>query len=197
MVRIRFVEFLVFDGKNKEVIMTQELNRFLSMWKRSIYRFDKVLNGLTDEALRSIPIPSDSNFLGNRVGEIMIDTLIRHLVIAESHWFKTLASVNDGDIIPKPESIVANAELNKDNAAEFYVNEITKSLPYIENLTDEQLIKKVKWDNNTFTVMGFLWAISNHHTYHLGQIDLLLRQNNITPLDIFDPKSLGEGGVIG
>ena len=176
--------------------MDTELQRFIALWERSIYRFDKVLAGLTDTALRSIPVPSSANFLGNRVGEIMIDTLIRHLVVAERHWFTTLATIEDGQEIPKPEGIVANADLTAATAARYYVDEITKVLPLIKGLSPEQLRKKVQWAGNTFTVMGFLWAIMTHHTYHLGQIDLLLRQNNILPMDIFDARALGAEGLI-
>ncbi len=32
-----------------------------------------------------------------------------------------------------------------------------------------------------FTVEGFLWALYGHHCYHFGQIDLLMRQQDVTP----------------
>lgn len=171
--------------------MTKEFARFISIWEKSIYRFDKILSQVTDAAYRDIPVPSDANFLGKRVGEIMIDTLVRHLVVAERHWLRTLVTIEDGQAIPKPESIVANADLDAASAGKFYKAEITAATEVLKTISPDQLEKHVKWDNNTFTIMGFLWNILSHHTYHLGQIDLIMRQNNILPLDIFNPEALG------
>jgi uncharacterized damage-inducible protein DinB len=32
-----------------------------------------------------------------------------------------------------------------------------------------------------FTVEGFLWALYGHHCYHFGHVDLLMRQQDVTP----------------
>lgn len=177
--------------------MEQEFSRFLNMWGCSMHRFGKIINQSTESSYRNVPIKTTTNFLGDRVGEIMIDTLVRHLVVAERHWFKSLAKIEDGATIPKPEGIVANADLTYQNAAQFYIDEVGNAFKDLKNINIAQLEKKIKWSGNTFTVMGFLWAIFTHHTYHLGQIDLLLRQHEIYPLDIFDPKALGSEGVLG
>ncbi len=177
--------------------MTPEFNRFLMMWERSIHRFGVIVSQVTEEALRNIPVKSDANFLGNRVGEIMIDTLVRHLVVAERHWLRIVVDCEDGAEVPKPESIVANAELTHENAAEFYQQEIRAAFAELKKMTPQQLEKKLVWDNNTYTVMGFLWTVLSHHTYHLGQIDLLMRQNGIYPVDILSPQAMGPVELVG
>ena len=177
--------------------MTSEFNRFLMMWERSMHRFGVIVSQVTEEAYRNIPVKSDANFLGKRVGEIMIDTLVRHLVVAERHWLRTVVSCEDGAEVPKPESIMANAELTHENAAAYYQQEIGAAFEVLKTMAPEQLGKKLVWDNNTYTVMGFLWTVLSHHTYHLGQIDLLMRQHGIYPVDILSPQAMGPVALVG
>jgi len=174
-----------------------EFDRFLMMWERSIHRFGEILGQVTEEAYRTVPIPGDTNYLGDRVGEIMIDTLVRHLVVAERHWFRFVLDCEEGAPIPKPEGIVARAELSHDVAGEFYQKEIGAALESLKGIDRSQLDKTVTWDGCTYTVMGFLWTILSHHTYHLGQIDLLMRQQGIYPHDVLSLDALGQVPLIG
>lgn len=174
-----------------------EFERFLMMWDRSIHRFETIIGQVTQEAYRQVPVPGDANYLGDRVGEIMIDTLVRHLVVAERHWFRFVLDCADGASIPKPEGIVAAAELNHDEAGDFYRKEVGAAFADLKKIDRRQLEKTVSWGGGTYTVMGFLWTILSHHTYHLGQIDLLMRQQGIYPHDILSLEALGQVPLIG
>ncbi len=174
-----------------------EFDRFLMMWDRSMHRFEKIIGQVTDDAYRAIPVAGDSNYLGNRVGEIMIDTLVRHLVVAERHWFRFVLNAEDGAEVPKPESIVAKAELTHESAGTFYREEVGAAFDALKGIQQEQLSKTVTWDGSRYTVMGFLWTVLTHHTYHLGQIDLLMRQEGIYPHDILSKTAMGPVDLIG
>lgn len=62
----------------------------------------------------------------------------------------------------------------------------------------ENAIKELEIDDNnplqrietiiseTYTVMGFLWITFGHHSYHLGQVDMLMRQNGIYPAEYME-----------
>ena len=174
-----------------------EFERFLMMWERSMHRFEVILGQVTEAAYRAVPVPGDTNYLGDRVGEIMIDTLVRHLVVAERHWFRFVLDCEEGAAIPKPEGIVARAELKHDEAGAFYRQEVGAAFAELKRIDRRQLEKRVSWDGSVYTVMGFLRTILSHHTYHLGQIDLLMRQQGIYPHDILSQTALGPVELIG
>ena len=174
-----------------------EFERFLMMWERSMHRFEVILEQVTEEAYRTVPIPGDTNYLGNRVGEIMIDTLVRHLVVAERHWFRFVLDCEEGAVVPKPEGIVARAELKAEEAGAYYRREVGAAFAELKKINPAQLEKTLAWEGSVYTVMGFLWTILTHHTYHLGQIDLLMRQQGIYPRDILSQEALGQVELIG
>ncbi|MHA3069905.1 DinB family protein [Acinetobacter sp. ANC 3789] len=75
--------------------------------------------------------------------------------------------------------------------------EIEAALNELKTIKPEQLHKTVSWDGCTYTVMRFLWMTLTHHTYHLGQIDLLMRQQRIYPYDVLSTDALGTVELIG
>lgn len=174
-----------------------EFERFLMMWERSMHRLEVILGQVTEEAYRAVPVPGDTNYLGDRVGEIMIDTLVRHLVVAERHWFRFVLDCEEGASIPKPEGIVAKVELKAAEAGAYYRKEVGTAFAQLRQMDPRQLEKRVIWDGSTYTVMGFLWTILTHHTYHLGQLDLLMRQQGIYPHDVLSVEALGQVELIG
>jgi uncharacterized damage-inducible protein DinB len=51
--------------------------------------------------------------------------------------------------------------------------------------TDEQLSKKITWTGREWTIMEFLWAIYSHRSYHLGNMDIYLREADEKAPDFF------------
>lgn len=49
----------------------------------------------------------------------------------------------------------------------------------------ETLAKKIQWTGRDWTVMGFLWGIYSHRSYHLGNIDILMREADEDAPDFF------------
>src|SRR5690606_41992406 len=113
-----------------------------------------------------------------------IGGLIRHFVLAEIHWFQAMKDGKSGLAIPKPvkapllENIADGQEL-----VEKYKEVVTKGFEILKTYTEEDLNKTVSFMGRTYTLMAFLWITFGHHSYHLGQVDMLMRQNNIYPVE--------------
>lgn len=53
-------------------------------------------------------------------------------------------------------------------------------------LSAGQLAKHVVWVGRTWTVMGFLWAAYAHRAFHIGNIDIYLRQADVVAPEFFE-----------
>ena len=82
--------------------MSSELQRFLNLFDQLMEQTFAYLKRVDTPAYASVPVDSDVMFLGTRVSKINIGGLVRHLILAEPHWFESLSSISDGDIIPLP-----------------------------------------------------------------------------------------------
>lgn len=61
-----------------------------------------------------------------------------------------------------------------------------KGVSVLNSYNKLDLEKHVSFFNRKYTGMGFLWIIFGHHSYHLGQIDMIMRQNNINPTEYME-----------
>jgi len=48
-----------------------------------------------------------------------------------------------------------------------------------------KLATNIQWVDRDWTVMGFLWGIYSHRSYHLGNIDIYLREADEQAPDFF------------
>ena len=53
-------------------------------------------------------------------------------------------------------------------------------------LSQAQLDKRVVWVGRTWTVMGFLWGAYAHRAFHIGNIDIYLRQADVVAPEFFE-----------
>ena len=72
----------------------------------------------------------------------------------------------------------------------FFAQQSIHTVDYLNMLKEEQwnaippdlavsdLEKEFSFVGRRYTGMGILWAMFGHHAYHLGQLDLLMRQLN-------------------
>ena len=161
-----------------------EFKRFKSLFiQQSIHTVD-YLNMLKDEHWSAIPHDSNALFLGTRVNKITIGALVRHFIIAEQHWIKAVGTMPDGSAIPTP----GNSELldkikDGKELIESYLSAHEQNRQTLSNLTVSDLEKEFTFVGRRYTGMGILWAMFGHHAYHLGQLDLLMRQ-----LDFIAPE---------
>jgi uncharacterized damage-inducible protein DinB len=160
----------------------REIDRFLSLFDQLIEQTLAFVRRINNNAYSAIPVDTDVLFLGTRVNKITIGALLRHLILAETHWFKTLPSLEENAVIPFPQNAsllegIQDGQPLLDTYRSTYAN----SRQLLSSLSFSELNKQVSFAGRHYTVMGFLWTILGHHSFHLGQIDLILRQQNITP----------------
>ncbi|HET9112792.1 MAG TPA: DinB family protein [Burkholderiales bacterium] len=154
-----------------------ELERFISLFNQEVVHTFDYLAMLDDAHWSAIPKDSDALFLGSRVNKITIGALTRHLMNAESHWLGQIAPLASGSAMPLPGS----AGTAQEAAAgpwliDAYKTAHAGNLDKLQALTPVVLEKEILFTGRRYTGIGFLWSILGHHAYHLGQIDLLMRQ---------------------
>ncbi|MBC8084512.1 MAG: DinB family protein [Hymenobacter sp.] len=157
-----------------------ELDRFIALHDQQVQQMADFVGTISHEIYAAIPVDSPALFLGSRVKKITIGGLVRHLILAEAHWFAAVKTAADGDTIPLPqnaallEGVPDGGPLLDKYAATYAV-----SLERLRSLTAADLTKRIVFVGRQYTVMGFLWTVLGHHGFHLGQLDLLLRQQGI------------------
>lgn len=165
----------------------EEFQRFLNIHEQMYLQTLDLLKDAPDEIYDAVPIDNASMFLGVRVNKINIGSLIRHFILAEIHWFKAMKEGESGLVIPKPENAallegIPNGKQLTDRYKEVY----EEGKVILETYTEEDINKQVTFMGRTYSVMGFLWITFGHHSYHLGQIDMLIRQNDILPIEYME-----------
>lgn len=137
------------------------------------------LKEVRESQFQFVPVESDANYLGNRVRSITIENVLRHILIAEAHWFEVLSNPQFTEEISFPPNVVSDSKFSLDDAEMFYKKQVLPQLERVKDLEDCELERIVEFNHHKYSKMGFLWTMLTHQTYHLGQIDLLMRQQNI------------------
>ncbi|MHB1677029.1 MAG: DinB family protein [Sulfuriferula sp.] len=154
-----------------------ELERFISLFNQEIVHTYDYLGMVKDEQWSAIPCDSEALFLGTRVNKITIGALTRHLMHAESHWLGQIGPLPAGATMPLPgKSATPEDVVDGSWLIEAYKVAQAGNLEKLHALTPVVLGKEIVFTGRRYTGIGFLWSILGHHAYHLGQIDLLMRQ---------------------
>ena len=61
-----------------------------------------------------------------------------------------------------------------------------RALSGLASFSNERLSTEFTFVARHFTVMGLLWMVLSHHGFHLGQVDLLMRQNGLQPIEFLE-----------
>lgn len=164
-----------------------ERDRFRSLFDQQVRHTWETCEPLTPEQWNVVPVDSDANYLGVRVNRITVAALLRHICLVESSWFEALPRLSEGEAMPPPggmdalDGIPGGRELL---AAYRELHE--RGLANVAAYDESTLRRSFSFVGRRFTVAGFLWAAYGHHCYHLGQIDLLMRQQNVMPPEFLE-----------
>lgn len=159
-----------------------EFHRFLNIHEQLYLQTLNLLKDVEDDIFDQIPMDTEAMYLGVRVNRITIGGLIRHFVLAEIHWFKAMKEGKNGLVIPKPDNASLLEHISDGKALmEKYKAVFEEGKSILNSYTEDDLNKTVTFMGRSYTVMGFLWVSFGHHSYHLGQVDMLMRQHNIYP----------------
>lgn len=169
-----------------------ELKRFISLFDQQVIHTFDYLDMLRDTQWNAIPIDSETLFLGTRVNKITIGALTRHLANAENHWFKQLTSLPASGTMPLPGKAAALENVSDGvELIDAYRAMHATNLENLHALTPADLEKELVFTGRRYTGIGFLWSVLGHHAYHLGQIDLLMRQQGLAAPEYMEWKETG------
>jgi uncharacterized damage-inducible protein DinB len=174
------------------VTTMREIDRFMSLFDQLIEQTFAFVSKLDPSVYAAIPVDTETLFLGTRVNKITVGALLRHLILAETHWFELLTVLNTEEVMPFPHnaSLLENIK-DGQPLLDRYESVYDNSRQFLLSLSTADLDKQLSFAGRQYTVMGFLWTILGHHSFHLGQIDLLLRQQHITPPEYMEWSETG------
>lgn len=178
-------------------VLMEERNRFLSFFDQLVEHTIAYATRVHSDGYAVVPIDTPVMFLGTRVNTINIGGLMRHLVLTEALWFDIISKVPDGEHLQFPANAAALLEdvHNGLPILDKYRDLYAAARAKIANMTAGDLNKEIWFAKRGYTALGFLWVVFGHHSFHLGQIDLLMRQQGIEPPEYMEwPK---DDGVIG
>ncbi len=165
--------------------MSEEFTRFLHMFDQMVLFCEGWLDRMRPEQLDWAPIENSSMKFGDRVSRITVKGLVIHLAAGEAHWVQQLKACPAGATV----SVPRNTALEKQMASgDFRATAMAMHRSHMEQLrsyTEEDLRKEIVFADRSWTVMGFLWAMYSHRAFHLGNIDIYLRQSDLVAPDYF------------
>jgi uncharacterized damage-inducible protein DinB len=160
--------------------------RFLTLFQRMVDHTDAWIAKTPADKLDWVPIQTDAMRFGDRVSRVTIKGLIAHIVVGEDHWAHALPGLADGATMPIPQYSALQEEFAKgDFQAIAHRTQKTIAAAFA-GLSQSQLDKHVVWVGRRWTVMGFLWAAYAHRAFHIGNIDIYLRQAGVVAPEFFE-----------
>jgi uncharacterized damage-inducible protein DinB len=184
------------SGSMSKTSLAGERKRFLSLFDQLVEHTMSYVGRMHEEGYAVVPIDTPVMFLGTRVNKIAIGGLVRHLILAEAHWFERLPKATEGEVIPFPDNAAVLEGVPDGKALlDKYRETYAQARAHVAGLTDADLNKTISFANRSYTGLGFLWSILGHHGFHVGQIDILMRQQGIEPPEYMEwPKAEGVVG---
>lgn len=145
------------------------------------------LAGLSPEQLAKTFEPSAFMFMGTRINNLNLGSVVRHLMVAEGHWISRLAECQDDDDIRFPDAPAQYDNLSSvEELKKAYAGLHAHNLDLIAHLSENDLTKSVSFTGRRYSGVGFLWTIVSHHGFHMGQIDLMLRLLGMEPVEYME-----------
>ena len=165
--------------------MQEEFARFLHLYDQIVLFSEGWLDRMRPEQLDWAPIENPSMKFGDRVSRITVKGLVIHLIVGEAHWVEQLKACAPGATIATPK----NPELERALAAgDFRGRALAmhrEHMSILRGFDAATLAKPILFSERHWTVMGFCWAMFSHRAFHLGNIDIYLRQSGVVAPDYF------------
>ncbi|MBI3435951.1 MAG: hypothetical protein HY056_12885 [Proteobacteria bacterium] len=173
---------------------TTEFGRFLVLFDRLVHETNDWIERTPKDRLDWIPIDNGNVRFGDRVSEVTIRSLYIHTVVAEHKFVRDLHACADGALISLPRDPELTARLRGADLVGEGMRTHDETMRRLRGFTVTQLGKTIRFaaDDTTWTIMGFLWGMYGHRAYHLGNLDIYVRQADIPAPDFysFQPKMM-------
>jgi uncharacterized damage-inducible protein DinB len=165
--------------------MTQEFERFLHLFDQIVLFSEGWLDRMRVEQLDWAPIEGPSIKFGDRVSRITVKGLVIHLIVGEAHWVEQLKTCAPGATIATPKNPGLEREIAEGDFRAAALALHRAHMAALRAYSDDDLRKEIVFSERRWSVMGFLWAMYSHRAFHLGNIDIYLRQSGIVAPDYF------------
>jgi len=163
-----------------------EHERFLTLFQRMVDHTDAWIAKTPPEKLDWVPIQTSAMRFGDRVSKVTIKGLVAHIVVGEAYWAEFLPGCEDGaKMLPPAYSALAEEFATGDFQALAHKTQ-ARNMDAFRALSAAQLAKHVVWAGRTWTVMGFLWGAYAHRAFHIGNMDIYLRQADVVAPEFFE-----------
>lgn len=168
--------------------MSEELNRFLRLFDGLVVSSNSWMMGTPREKQNWVPFDNPNMKFGDRISTITIRSVYIHTIVGEHFWARALKACEAGGTVKfNSDSVVALTKKLSDSSD--LVADAMKlhgeNMGLFGSYSDEDLAKTITWSGSEWTVMGFLWAIYSHRSYHLGNIDIFMREADEKAPDFF------------
>lgn len=166
-------------------VRNAEFSRFLSLFDKLAEITNDWITRTPADKLEWVPVDNPNVRFGDRVSLVTIKSLHVHVAVGEHHWVRNLRDCSDGAVIPVPRDAQLTAKLSAGDFVAACSQMHHENMKILQEFDQATLNKRVSFVDRKWTVMGFLWAIYAHRSYHLGNIDIYLRQTNTPAPDFF------------
>ncbi|MEM6957337.1 MAG: hypothetical protein AAF645_16720 [Myxococcota bacterium] len=145
----------------------EEHDRFIALYGAKVRHSIQLVADLPDETW-SGPVGSD----------------VKHLLVAERFWSRTLTSIDTDDAIPGPPGNDVLA-VHGPAILAAYAEALPSIMKSFRSLPATFALKRYRFVGAPLTGMDFLWSVLAHHAYHLGQVDAAMRAQGHSPRGFF------------
>jgi uncharacterized damage-inducible protein DinB len=165
-----------------------EHQRFLELFEALFVANQKWMENTPAEKLEWVPFDNPSMKFGDRISTITIKSVYIHTIVGECGWSHLLRDCKD-DAEVKPDLVEGKALTKQLDESRDLLGDTMRlhntNMERFRSYDQACLDKKMRWMGRDWSVMGFLWGVYSHRSYHLGNIDLLLREAAADAPDFF------------
>jgi uncharacterized damage-inducible protein DinB len=167
--------------------MKEELSRFVVLFDRLVQYTEAWLDRMEPAKLDDwMPIENPSMRFGDRVGRITVKGLIVHTIVGERFWVRHLRDCAPGAEIPVPRDPETARRVSEGDFRAEAKRLHAENLGAVRGFGEEVLAKPVRFVGRDWTGMGLLWGMYAHRAFHIGNIDIYLRQSDVIAPEFFE-----------
>lgn len=166
--------------------MTDEFNRFLTLFDRLVRYSDQWVARTAPDKLDWAPIENASTRFGARVARITVRSLLVHTVLAERNWIRRIAEAGPDAEIALPNDPAAAARFEGADLRSTALALHEENMAALQGYGPQDLARTVHFVGRQWTGMGLLWGMYAHRAFHVGNIDIYLRQSDVEGPEFFE-----------
>ncbi|MEM9074039.1 MAG: DinB family protein [Myxococcota bacterium] len=141
-------------------------------------RFVRLYRSKVDHTLAFLRDVPDDCWAAVYGSQATVGQLANHLVTAERFWFAQAGDPACGEMSAPPaaKARTRNALIT---TYEALLEEATDTLV---GLSETRLHERVRFAGRRFTTLAFCWGVLAHHSFHLGQMDVIARTFGVSAI---------------